>query len=174
MFNNIIFVGGIHGVGKSTICQQLCDELSMEYLSASDVLKWKDINKDLKNKKVENIPYAQDRLIIGLKNILQEDKRYLLDGHYCLLNKDNEVENISLDTFVQINPTVLCVILGNISEIKNRLETRDNKLYEYELLEYLQKSELTYAKSLSEVLNIPLYIGNNNDYLDVLNFLLKK
>lgn len=168
MFGNVIFIGGIHGVGKSTICQHVCRELNMEYLSASEVLKWEDINEDVKNKKVENIPFTQNRLITGLKNVLQEDKNYLLDGHYCLLNENNEVEKISLGTFNQINPIALVLILGDVKEIKNRLETRDNKPYEYELLDRLQNSELAYAKVLSQFLNIPLHIGKNDDYSNIL------
>ena len=171
MLSNVVFIGGVHGVGKSTICQHICRELNMEYLSASELLKWKDINEDEKNKKVEDIPFTQNRLITGLKNRLQEDKSYLLDGHYCLLNKDNEVVNISLDTFNQINPITLILILGNVKEIKKRLENRDNKPYEYELLEHLQNSELTYAKFLSEVLNLPLYIGKSDDYVNILDSL---
>lgn len=171
MLSNVVFIGGVHGVGKSTICQHICRELNMEYLSASELLKWKDINEDEKNKKVEDIPFTQNRLITGLKNRLQEDKSYLLDGHYCLLNKDNEVVNISLDTFKQINPITLILILGNVKEIKKQLENRDNKPYEYELLEHLQNSELTYAKFLSEVLNLPLYIGKSDDYVNILDSL---
>ncbi len=171
MFNNIIFIGGIHGVGKSTICHHICSELNIEYLSASELLKWKDINENAENKKVENIPFTQNRLITGIKETVQKDKKYLLDGHYCLFNKDNEVENISLDTFKQIKPIAFILISGDISEIKQRLETRDNKPYEYKLLEHLQNSELAYSKSLSEILNIPLYIEKNDDYLNVIDSL---
>lgn len=126
-----------------------------------------------KIKKVEDIPFTQNRLITGLKNTLQEDKNYILDGHYCLLNKDNEVENISLDTFKQINPITLVLILGDVKEIKNRLEKRDNKPYEYGLLEHLQNSELAYSKDLSDVLNVPLFTGKSDDYLSILNSLAK-
>lgn len=51
MFDNIVFIGGIYGVVKSTICQHICRELNMEYLSASELLKWEDINDDAKTKK---------------------------------------------------------------------------------------------------------------------------
>jgi adenylate kinase len=166
--NRIAFIGGIHGVGKSTICRHVCSELNLEYLSASELLKWKDINEDAKNKKVKDIPDTQNRLILGLTNTLQKDKNYLLDGHYCLLNSDNEVVNVPLDTFKKINPFSLNIILGDISEIKKRLETRDNKPYDYNLLERLQSEELTYAKQMSKTLGITLNIGTQKDYSELL------
>jgi adenylate kinase len=166
--NRIAFIGGIHGVGKSTICRHVCSELNLEYLSASELLKWKDINEDAKNKKVKDIPDTQNRLILGLTNTLQKDKNYLLDGHYCLLNSDNEVVNVPLDTFKKINPFSLNIILGDISEIKKRLEMRDNMPYDYNLLERLQSEELTYAKQMSKTLGITLNIGTQKDYSELL------
>lgn len=173
MFDNIVFIGGIHGVGKSTICQHISRELNMEYLSASELLRWEDINDDTKNKKVKNIPFTQNRLITGLSNTVQEGKYYLLDGHYCLLNEKEEIEKISVDVFKQINPKVLGVIIGDIIEIKTRLDLRDNKNYGFELLEQLQDSELDYAKELSIALKVPLYIEKCNDAMAILNHLSK-
>lgn len=173
MFHQIAFIGGIHGVGKSTICKHICRELNLEYLSASELLKWKDINEDAKNKKVKDIPDTQNRLILALTHRVQQDKNYLLDGHYCLLNSNDEVVNIPLDTFEKINPFSLNIILGNVAEIKKRLEMRDNKLYDYALLERLQNEELSYAKHLSKTFGITLNIGTQNNYKDLL-FLLRK
>lgn len=173
MLNNIAFIGGIHGVGKSTICQNICRELNLEYLSASELLKWKEINKDANNKKVKDIPDTQNRLILGLTNAIKNGRQYLLDGHFCLLNTNNEIEYIPLETFKQINPISLNIILGDITEIKNRLEMRDGKPYEYNLLEDLQNEELKYAKQLSKSLGITLNICNQNDYSELL-FLLRE
>ncbi|WP_318349099.1 ATP-binding protein [Aquipluma nitroreducens] len=171
MLNNIAFIGGIHGVGKSTICRQICDEVKLEYLSASELIKWNDINEDNQNKKVWDISLTQDRLIVGLENRIQKDKSYLLDGHYCLFNNENEIVNIPLGTFKLINPFSLNIILGDIIEIKNRLEKRDNRQYDQELLAQMQESELDYAKYLSKALGIVLSIGNQDDYSDILSSL---
>lgn len=168
MLNKIAFIGGIHGVGKSTICRKICDELKLEYLSASELIKWKDINEDTQNKKVWDISLTQDRLVVGLENRIQKDKSYLLDGHYCLINRENKIVNIPLDTFKLINPFSLNIVLGDIIEIKQRLEKRDNRQYDQELLAQMQESELDYARYLSKALRIVLNIGNQNDYSNLL------
>ncbi|OUL60980.1 ATP-binding protein [Flavobacterium sp. AJR] len=168
---NIVFIGGIHGVGKSTICQQICNEVKLQYLSASELIKWKDINTDFQNKKVRNIPETQDSLIIGLNNSIQKDKSYILDGHYCLFNSANEIVNVPLDTFKLINPISLNIILGDIIEIKNRLEKRDNRPYDKELLNRMQENELNYARYLSKTLEVTLNIGTQNDFSELLTSL---
>ena len=171
MLNNIAFIGGIHGVGKSTICKQICDEIKLEYLSASELLKWKEINEDFPNKKVKSIPATQDRLIVGLKNTIQKNKSYLLDGHYCLLNSQNEIVNVPIETFKQIKPVSLNLILGDVIEIKSRLEKRDNRPYDQDILERMQDNELNYAKHLSTTLGTTLNIGTQDDFADLLTSL---
>lgn len=168
MRSNIIFVGGIHGVGKSTICQKICTELNLEYLSASELLKWQEINEDSKNKKVKDISDTQNRLILGLTKRVQKDRYYLIDGHYCLLNSKSEIGNVPLETFKLINPIALGLILGDILEIKNRLEKRDGKSYDKNLLEQMQKNELNHAEWLSKILGVSLNMGTQNDYSKLL------
>ena len=102
-----------------------------------------------------------------------KEKNYLLDGHYRLLTGNNEVVNIPLKTFEKINPFSLNLILDDISKIKKRLETKDNKTYYYGLFERLQNEEMTYAKYLSKTLGITLNIGTQNDYSELLLLLRK-
>jgi len=173
MLNNIAFIGGIHGVGKSTICRHICDVVNIKYLSASELIKWKDINEDVQNKNVKNIPATQDRLILGLTNTIQKGKHYILDGHYCLLNSKNEIVNIPIDTFKLINPISLNIVLGDIIEIKNRLEIRDNRPYDKELLTRMQESELDYARHVSKTLGVTLNIGTQKDFSELLTSLHK-
>lgn len=173
LFSNISFIGGIHGVGKSTICKDLCSKLDIEYLSASEVLKWTDMNKDPRNKKVEDISITQDRLVNGLLNIIKKDSHYLLDGHYCLFDKVGKVARVPFTTFESINPVSLYLITGDINTIKSRIEQRDNRTYNCELLKDMQTEEIAYAKELSIKLNVNLSIGQENDYSGIFKELLK-
>ncbi|QHS55372.1 AAA family ATPase [Mucilaginibacter sp. 14171R-50] len=154
----IIFAGGIHGVGKSTLCREITHALSISYLSASEVLKWTDINVDAKNKKVVNISDTQNRLINGLEATIKSGKVYLLDGHYCLFNMDNQVIPVPMETFIKINPIALILVTGSISVIKATLEQRDHKIYDTEVLELMQEREASYANEIAVCLNVPLFI----------------
>lgn len=173
MYNNIIFIGGIHGVGKSTICQQICNNIDIEHLCASDVIKWGGSTCETADKRVLDIQQTQDRLVAGLREIVMKDKYYLLDGHYCLINTNDTISQVPQKTFKDIRPILLVVVTADISEIKHRLETRDARLYDYKLLEAMQNKELEYAKNLSMILHIPLEIIYQSD-IDNLLFQISK
>lgn len=170
-FNNITFFGGIHGVGKSTICKKICNQLNINYLSASEVLNWNKLNSDLQNKKVDDIFHTQELLINGLDKYIENDKKYLLDGHYCLLNKHDQITKLPVETFKRINPISLYIIINDVAIIKSRLEARDNKAYNYDILSRMQDLEIEYATELSKELNRNLIIGKESDYNLLLNSL---
>ena len=152
--NNIIFIGGIHGVGKGTICKELCQSFKFVHLSASKVLKWEDIS-DKRNKKVKNLNTTQDRLIYGLSRIIEPDKKYLLDGHFCLLNSQGKPEKIPENTFKKIKPSAIIIITCDVQTILSRLENRDKMRYSFEILEEMQNLEIEFAQEVSLKLNIP-------------------
>lgn len=160
----IVFIGGIHGVGKSTVCQNICGQGDIKYLSASDLLKWTEINEDPKNKMVLNIEDTQKRLLNGLEVSVQKDVNYLLDGHYCLLNKDAEISRIPLTLFRSINPNMLCLVTGDVAEIKNNIENRDKREYDLNLLKHLQDEEIHYAGLIALDLNIRLVFGTKENF----------
>lgn len=168
MLNNVAFIGGIHGVGKSTICKEICSSLALVHLTASEVLKWKDINNDVKNKNVDDIPFTQNLLITNLRRLVSKHERYLLDGHYCLLNKDNQITDVPISTFNEIKPISLNLIVGFASEIKNRLEQRDGRSYSLNLVEEMQDRELANARSISTSLSVDLNIGTLEDFSKIL------
>lgn len=168
LFENIYFIGGIHGVGKGTICKEIAYKTGLIHITASQVLKWEEIS-DNDNKLVKNINSSQDRLIKGLKNLIKKDKIYLLDGHYCLLNSDGIPSRIDEDTFDQINPKAITIVIDDAEEIAKRLESRDGKIYSIKILSDLQQMEIEYAKYLSDKYSIP-YIeikdGNYNELME--------
>lgn len=169
---NIIFIGGIHGSGKGVICEKITSELDIIHLTASEVIKWTEISEQ-NVKTVSNIQNTQNLLINNLKKIIKSESKYLLDGHYCLLNKDGIPEKIPLETFREISPSKLILIVASSQEIKKRLEIRDSKIYDIKLVEDFQNLEIEFAKEINGTLGIPLLIANSLsvEYNEIFKFL---
>lgn len=161
--NNLIFIGGIHGAGKGKICDEITNNTDLFHLTASKVLKWNEIS-EIENKLVKNIKSNQDRLILNLKLIIDKEKRYLLDGHYCLLNENGKPEKVPFYTFVGIQPKKLIVVFEDPIIIKNRLESRDFKFYNEQLLKEFQDIEVEYAEEIASKLNIQLLKIKSTDF----------
>jgi len=162
---NIIFIGGIHGVGKGTICKKISVSKKITHLSASEVLKWDEISTK-ENKLVNNLETTQSRLIKGLDALIQNADTYLLDGHYCLLNSKNKPEKVSEKTFETIDPKVMAIVIEDTKIIYERLKQRDGTKYSLSLLNEMQEMEIDYAKYLSSKYNKPyveIYNGNCNE-----------
>lgn len=159
----IIFIGGVHGVGKGHISQQIKTQVNIIHLTASDVLKWKDIS-DIDNKLVHDINETQDLLIVNLNMIVEKDKQYLLDGHYCLLNKSGTSERVPMKTFQSLNLSKLILVFEEPKTIKQRLEFRDEKKYDLKQISDFQDMELAYAKEISKNLNLPLLQIQSSNY----------
>lgn len=164
----IIFVGGVHGVGKGTLCQKISTQFDFEHLVASELIKWSEINREPLQKGVANINKTQDKLIVALDKRCSKTKAYLLDGHFCLFNKEHEPTNVPLDTFRKINPIIMLLIKDSPDTIKERLEKRDGIKYDGLIIESLQDSEISNAKFISQKLNCQLIILENNEYLHVI------
>ncbi len=160
---NIIFIGGIHGVGKGTICKKISFSKKITHLSASKVLKWNEISIE-ENKLVNSLDTTQSRLIKGLDALIQNADTYLLDGHYCLLNSKSKPERISEKTFEIIDPKVMAIVIEDAEIIYERLKRRDGTKYSLSLLDEMQKMEIDYAKHLSSKFSIPYIEIHNSNY----------
>ena len=141
---NIIFIGGIHGVGKGTICENIADNNNVIHLSASKILKWKDISST-HNKLVNDLDSTQKRLINGLNSVIIEKNIYLLDGHYCLINSKGILEKIAEKTFELIDPQIIAIVIEEVEKIHERLIIRDGVNYSIPFLRDFQNMEINYA-----------------------------
>tara|TARA_R110002051_G_C8680099_1_gene491661 strand:- start:138 stop:662 length:525 start_codon:yes stop_codon:yes gene_type:complete len=170
--SKIIFVGGIHAVGKGTVCKKLTQKFKFDHLSASQVLKWDEIS-DLKNKKVQDFSTTQDRLLNNLNRIIKPNKKYLLDGHFTLLNSNGEPEKIDESTFVRIQPESIILLTCDPKIIFERLRQRDNSSYKLSVLEKMQEMEVEHANYISNKLGIPLFTVIDGDTSLIFQYLEK-
>lgn len=158
---NVIFFSGIHGVGKGFISEKIKSKINIPIYSASELIRLNGISSDT-NKKVDNVTNNQKQLIKSINDLIK-DKIFVLDGHTCLINNQNEIESIKLEIFKEMNIIGAILILDDINLIKDRIYKRDFINFDLELLARLQKSEIRNMKMISNDLNIPLLFFKNGD-----------
>jgi adenylate kinase len=159
----MIFVAGIHGVGKSFFCSSLSNQLNMPHYSSSQLIFNKKQELYNSNKYIKNPNENQTFLLDSLATISIKERSYILDGHFCLLNQEGEIVKIPESTFLDINPSVVILLIDNVNSIVERLHQRDGKQYDIELMELFQNKELKYAKYITAKLDVPLKVINSRE-----------
>ena len=160
MTRNIIFIGGIHGVGKSTLCTKISDFLDIESYSASKLIKSVSNLEFPSDKKIKGINKNQDLLITAVEEYINPDNYCLLDGHFCLLNQNGEVSDIPLTTFTNLSPAAIIVLTNEPNIIYNQIKDRDGNEMNIENITSFQDRELEHSKLVSQTLNIPWITEN--------------
>ncbi len=168
--NDLIFVGGIHGSGKGTICKNLCLETDYIHITASEILKWEELTCR-GNKLVKSITKTQNRLLYRLNQVIEKDKKYLLDGHFCLLNMESVITPIPEQTFAEIAPKHIVVVYEEPFTIKERVEKRDKKPYCLEMLIKMQEFEIRYSKEIACKLGVKHFVITNNNFTKLLDYM---
>ncbi|WP_176719992.1 AAA family ATPase [Brachyspira hampsonii] len=171
--NKIIFISGIHGVGKDYIANILKKYSKINVYSASDLIKkYSEMDTDI-DKKVLNIESNQQNLITSIDTFVK-DELFILLGHFCLFDKHYYIKKIDKEIFFKLNLKKIILIVDNTYNIQSRLKKRDNIFFNLALLDKFQNTEIEYANEIASILNIPiLKINNddNNNYDDIINFI---
>ena len=81
--NRLIFLGGVHGSGKSTYSQKILSAFGYTCVSASELIKNYDgeVNND---KTVLNIDNNQLVLLSAIEKLQRDNYKVVIDGHFCI------------------------------------------------------------------------------------------
>lgn len=163
---------GVHGVGKTVFAKKVCQKQLIRYYSASELIR-NTLKQEISNcKKVQHISNNQEALLEALSNI--RDSQYLLDGHLCLVNVKNKIERIPYVTFQAMNIEKIYIVVDTPKKIQQRLENRDNQIWNRGLIALFQQEEFAYAKYLAEKMKIPLKIICDGKEVGMCSFLEKE
>lgn len=171
MQRTIIFVAGIHGVGKTSFCQQVATQLGLDHISASTLIRQAKQQSSDQSKAVANVFQNQDILISALNAYQWQSSALLLDGHFCLLTTENSVQPIATATFEHMRPASVILLYDKAETIQQRLQERDNRIYPLDLLERFQATETKQAGSVCAELNIPLLTITSAEVAKALDFI---
>ena len=160
----MILVAGIHGVGKSSYCRTLKLKLNIPIISASEMIYSYLHEHSPQNKQVENIDGNQHALIMALrsKNLIGRD--YILDGHFCLVNNNGQIEPINQTIFQQLSPTEINILTAPVRVIADRLHKRNQISWDKEFIDELQKMEIEYGKQIGKLLEVPVTVFDEESF----------
>lgn len=146
---NIYFIGGIHGTGKTSICKLLSNKYKIPHYS-SGIL----INKGKQTyKQVDKIMDNQEILIKEIEKLSKYNNNIILDGHYTLLDTNNNIQYISDELFSNLSIKQMILLECNVEIIYNRLKERDGIEYDKNILLKLQEAEKNYYNNLCNKFN---------------------
>ena len=156
MDGGTIFIGGIYGVGKSTICKKLSDALCIPMFSAGDLISEVNGEQYGANKAVHDANSNQKILTEQVESILNKHKTIILAGHFCIFDKFNKVEYLPESIFTRLRINQIVLLTADIEEISNNLKLRDGKQYAVDDLQILLNSERQQAEMTAKSLHCPI------------------
>lgn len=162
----MIFISGVHGVGKSFFCDKVNAELGIDTHSASKLISEQKNAGFSSDKLIPDIDDNQRYLLAAVQELNAADRQYLLDGHFCLLNADGQVTRISPETFTALRPDAIVLLTEKPNVIAERRKQRDGIDHDTNDIRRFQDEEISYAKEVAEALGVPIKISEGADDLN--------
>lgn len=157
----VVFVGGVHGVGKSTLCERLALENSLLHIRASHLIRQEDAGAaPLETKLVKDVAKNQKRLVTAFERVRAActETAILLDGHYVLSKPDMCIERIPNAVFAALRASSLICLRDVPIKIAARLQARDGRAPSESDLSALQEAELEHAAEVAKALKLRLSV----------------
>ena len=156
----IVFVGGVHAVGKTTICQKVGSEINIPHYSASDLIKSESASKfSRKGISVINMKANQNLLLDAINKLPTfDDPVVLLDGHFTLVDEKENIKNIDLEVFQNLNIRGIIVLCDQVKNISSRFEMRDGEKLSQKFVLNYQEQEVNQGKQIAELMKVPILL----------------
>ncbi len=150
----MIFICGIHGVGKSYYANQMFNNDVKKVYTASQLI-YGDLYNNC-DKRVDNIDMNQEKLISELQNV--DRKNAVLVGHTCLVDPAGTIKRIDINYFKRMDIETIYVIVDKIECISANLMKRDNVDWQNVFLHRFQNEEVKYAEEIAKECKKTCYI----------------
>lgn len=162
----MIFISGIHGVGKSYLCKKLKEVIGIESYASSSLIEQKKKIIFAADKKIADIDSNQNYLLAAVEELEEKNSFFVLDGHFCLLDEKGTITRIPEQVFVDLKPTAVVLLTEKVEIIAERRMSRDRIEIDLETTYKFQEAEVAYAKEIAEKLGVPLKISKGYDEIE--------
>lgn len=168
----MIFISGVHGSGKSHLCERVRTAMGCPTYSASKLIAKRKQSGFAPNKLIPDIDDNQRCLLAAVSDLNNEVEGYLLDGHFCLLNASGEITRIPQSSYTTLNPSALVLVAAEPETIAARRQERDGIAQSVDDIYRFQDEEIAYASEVAVLLGAPLHIHRGDkDFENTLGFI---
>ena len=153
-----IFIAGVYGTGKSTMCSALSEILHIPAFSAGDLISAINGEQYGTNKAVSDKSNNQVLLAERVRQLTQENEKIILAGHFCIFNADNGVEVLPESVYPALNISRIILLETDTQTVITNLRRRDGKDYSVKSVSVLIEKEREQSERIAKQLNCPLDI----------------
>jgi adenylate kinase len=162
--SSTIFIGGIHGAGKTTFSKELAPLLRASHVTAGGLIRENAsasyrVTVGIGGKAVPDLDANQVLLLrgLGLYRARIGPGPVLLDGHFVLLDATGAIAEIPLVVYEAIAPVAVLLVEADAGTIHGRLLERDCQAPAVATLAELMVRERAHAEQVCARLGVPLW-----------------
>lgn len=153
----VIFVGGVHGVGKSTHCQLYSERFGMRWFTASALIRAEMQTAIAKDSKAVVSPNGNQKLLLrSVHALTAANQPMLLDGHFTLLDSGGNIVPIDVEIFDQLGLKGVVLIQDQPESICDRLRERDGHEWSVHKVSLQQEAEISHAQVVATMIQVPM------------------
>ena len=168
----MIFISGVHGVGKSYFCDMVKREVSINTYSASALITEKKKSGFSSDKLIPDIDDNQQYLLDAVNELRSSEQNFILDGHFCLLNAEGAVTRIPPEAFTTLKPDAIILLTEDPEVIAYRRKERDGRDVSPEGIKEFQDKEKEYALEIAQGIGSKLFISKGiGDLKNAISFI---
>ncbi len=162
----VVFVGGVHGVGKSTCCAQVAQLAGCLHVTASEIIR-RERSQAIASagKLVADVDGNQGLLISGFRTFRVQagNTSILLDGHFAMRDGLGEIREVSVDVFRSLGIDRVVCLVDEPSAVAIRIQQRDGTALAEREIADLQDAELRHARLVAAALAVPFTMLQGGD-----------
>lgn len=153
----IVFLAGVHGVGKDFVGTPVAARLGFTRASASDLIRQErgKVTWD-HTKKVDDLDANQLALIEAVSRLRVTAPDILLDGHFALRDPQDTIQRVPSIVFERLKLAGIVILADEPHTILARLAARDNYLATVDEIAELARAEMAHAYVVANALHVPI------------------
>jgi len=158
---SLIFMAGIHGVGKSFLGSKISKSLGISHFTASQLI-YEEMGRLSWNnqKKTDDLNANQMALIRAIEHKRLNNQNLLIDGHFVLHDSSGALIPVGQNIFELMRLSGVILLTDDAITIQDRIKIRDGVKKEIEEISKMADAEYHHAQTICQKIKLPLLVLN--------------